>query len=201
VKIHYRGINLAVLTMDSKPLPPDSATEEAVCRLMASMTRWEKLSGPEAAGRFRNALNHLGLEPSPASSAWLQDDDSWRTADAFIQALAELRTARHACRMRALRGALEVAIGAGTLPLSQNLALRTVVEALDLEPGELPALFRERTGAELPRPWDPSNPSAWRGRSGDEAGPQGPWDDGGPHPPPVPGPPCAVSQWRCALAP
>lgn len=190
MKIHYRGINLAVFTMDSKHVRPDLTTEEddtaapeATCRLMASMTRWEQLSRPQAVERFRHASLHLGLESSFASDPSLIENDAWRTSDAFSQALAELRGARHSSRMRALRGALEVAIGAGTLPLSQNLALRTVTEALDLNPDELLTLFRERTGSGLPLPWDPSTPLAWHGRPSNAPGPQGIWDDGGPHPP------------------
>jgi DnaJ-domain-containing protein 1 len=77
-----------------------------------------------------------------------------------------------------------VALGSGSLPLTQNLALRTVVDALALEMAELRSLFLARTGSELPRLWDPSSPPAWLGRSGEAPGPDGTWDDGGPHPGP-----------------
>ncbi|HEX9082026.1 MAG TPA: J domain-containing protein [Holophagaceae bacterium] len=108
-------------------------------------------------------------------------------AAAFSRALVHLRSASRSVRVLALQGALDMALGRGTLPLAQNLALRTVVDALDLEPDDLERLFQARTGVPLPPPWDPSLPEAWLGREG--AGPGGTWDDGGPHPEPAPAPP------------
>ncbi|WP_285573789.1 J domain-containing protein [Geothrix limicola] len=144
------------------------------------MTRWEPLDSRAAAARLEEAGRRLDLSAQigvPPSFPELP-----LPLEAFTQSLSLLREAAPSTRRLALRGALEVALGRGTLPLAQNQALRTVTEALALGPGDLAELMSQRTGAVLPEPWDPSLPAAWRGRDGNGPGPGGPWDDGGPHP-------------------
>lgn len=170
------------------PLPPLQAL--ALWRLLAAMTRWEPLDRGAAEARLVEAGRCLDLPaqagpppPFPELPARLET---------FVQSLSVLRGAPRSMRLLALRGALEVALGSGTLPLAQNHALRTVVDALNLESGDLAALMSDRTGAELPSPWDPSLKPSWTGRGGTGPGPAGVWDDAGPHPSPLPEPQLAA---------
>jgi DnaJ like chaperone protein len=101
--------------------------------------------------------------------------------ETFVQALSTLREASHPIRRLALQGAIEVALGSGTLPLAQNHALRTVVDALKMPVGEWVKLMSDRIGIEPPEPWDPGLKAAWRGREGSGSGPAGSWDDAGSH--------------------
>ncbi len=154
----------------------------ALAALVAAMTRWEFLSEAQARSRVQSAVESLGLGQSPEVPLLPKAQD----VASFESSLAGLRGASRPVRELALKGALELAIGSGTLPLAQNLALRLVAEALGLEPHRLEAAFRERTGAPLPEPWDPSDPEAWleRHRAGTVRGTG--WDDAGPGPAPAP---------------
>lgn len=89
-------------------------------------------------------------------------------------ALRLLRGANQGSRELALQAALEAAVARGTLGLVQNRVLRLIVEALGLGLPYLRAVFRERTGHDLPDPWDPGDPEAWKRRS---TAPPSPWDD------------------------
>ncbi|HEX9010552.1 MAG TPA: J domain-containing protein [Holophagaceae bacterium] len=128
--------------------------------------------------------HRLGLARGEAEAS--SPDGESRGLPTFQEALEALRPAPRATRLLALRGALEVALEAGTLGLGHNLALRTVVDALGLRPSDLADLFRQRTGTEPPPPWDPSRRGAWAGREVLGPGPAGPWDDAVPTPDPLP---------------
>lgn len=163
-------------------LVPGVAT--GIGNLMASMTRWEPVPVAVASERVRTALGRLGLTALVEDPSVIQESSFLPNSDAFVLSLTSLRPGSRSQRLLALRAALEVALGTGTLPLTQNLALRMVVDALALDLKDLAALFQERTGANLPPPWDPSNPAAWQGRDQSGSSPGGRWDDVGPHSPP-----------------
>jgi len=161
-------------------VPPPLAG--AIWALLAAMTRWEPLDAEAARERLRRSVRALDLSTlmgdPPAFPVMPQGTET------FVLALEALRSGPRPARMLALRCALELALGGGSLSLSQNLVLRTVAEALGLGATELAGLFLERTGAGLPPLWDPSRPESWQGRdagrprpagSREEAQP-GPWD-------------------------
>jgi len=175
-----------------KAMAPDEA--RALVALVAAMTRWEFLTAAQAASRVRLAVESLGLcldpeVPMPTRGAGLA---------AFETSLSKLRSASRPVRELAMKGALELAIGSGTLPLAQNLALRLIAGALGLEPARLGALFQERTGAALPDPWDPSDPEAWLERLQPGAIRGTAWDDAGAGPAPPPTAPKAAGDPRIA---
>lgn len=155
--------------------------------LLAAMTLWEPLSGPQAQARFQATVEATGLGPL-LEGAPIQVPPADGT-DALEAALHILKTGDAALREWTLKAALDLALGSGTLPLAQNLALRMVAETLGLPTTRLPALFRSRTGAELPELWDPSDPGAWKVRDArrQQAHSGTDWDDAGPYPSP-PGP-------------
>lgn len=148
---------------------------QAIWELVAAMTRWEPLSVSAAQERVRKAGTQADLPTrlgDPPVFPRLPP-----SSEGFLQALAALRTTPLDLRRLALRSALEVALGSGTLPLAQNLALRTVVDALGIDSNELAALFFARTGARLPLPWDPSRKTAWLVRDAQNPDSTNPWDD------------------------
>lgn len=158
-----------------RPVPPEAVD---LGTLMMAMTGWEFMSASQAQQRVRDAASRLGMSEVPYEPKALAD------IEGFVQALANLRTSPRPMRLMALRSALEVSLGSGTLPLSQNLALRTVVDALRLGHEDLVTLFWARTGERLPLPWDPSLSEAWVGRESGGPPPGGNWDDAGPAPVP-----------------
>ncbi|WP_243318723.1 J domain-containing protein [Geothrix paludis] len=144
------------------------------------MTKWEALDTAAADKRVRDSARALNLAVRMGDPPAFQA--MYPGTGAFVQALATLRSGPRPIRMLALRCALELALGSCSLPLSQNLVLRTVAEALGLEITELEAACRERTGAGLPPLWDPSRPEAWpaagAGRPGPKAGTGAPGEGG-----------------------
>lgn len=169
------------------PLTP--SMERAIASLMAAMTRWEPLSPNQAKKRWDQSVARMGLGsledgppiPCPPESAM----------ETLSAATTELKRAPKPVRSLALQAALDVALASETLPLAQNLALRTLAEVLGLENDELGQLFKNRTGQEIPEPWDPSDPEAWEKRASPSA-----WDDAGPYPPPKPPPPANPESLR-----
>lgn len=159
------------MTSDTVPAPQ----AQAIWGLVAAMTRWEPLTARAANIRLQKTGTQLGLLSQfggPPAFPGLPP-----SSEAFVQTLATLRDTPLAIRRLALRSALEVALGSGTLPLAQNLALRTVVDALRLDSNELATLFFARTGTRLPFPWDPSDRTAWLAREAQNPNSSGPWDD------------------------
>lgn len=148
---------------------------QAIWGLVAAMTRWEPLTVSAAQQRIQQVETRLDLSsPLGAPPAFLGLPLS---TDVFLQALSTLRGAPPGLRRLALRSALEVALGGGTLPLAQNLALRTVVDALGFDSNELASLFFARTGTRLPCPWDPGDKAAWLAREAPNPPSASPWDD------------------------
>jgi DnaJ like chaperone protein len=175
-----------------KAMAPDEGL--AVVSLVAAMTRWEFLTAAQATSRVRSVVESLGLGLDPGVPTVSRRPD----LASFETALTRLRGASRPVRELAMKGALELATGSGTLPLAQNLALRLVAEALGLESSRLNALFLERTGASLPEPWDPSDPEAWLARQPSGAFQGREWDDAGPGPAPPPPAPEAAGDPRIA---
>lgn len=172
------------------PFPSPTTLPEALAALVSAMCSWEPLSPDQVQARIDQTLaipevlqQLSSIRPSAARG---------RQPSTFPTALQTLRKMPTPARRLALRAALEVATGSGTLPLAQNLALRTVASALGLTPGVLEQMFSERTGAPLPPIWNPSDPGAWRARAHVRPSEATAWDDGGPYPiPPTPPPPKA----------
>jgi len=100
-------------------------------------------------------------------------------------ALGLLRRANQGVKELAVWTTLDVALAYGTLGLVQNRLSRLVAESLGLGPSFLQQAFLERTGQDLPDPWDPSDPEHWRRR---EEGPLSPWNDVWIEEPPAPQP-------------
>lgn len=160
----------------------------ATSSLLSAMTVWEPLSAHQAQARFHATTGALGLGP------FLEGDTVQvpppGSTDLLESSLRILKTAPAPIREWALKAALDLALGSGTLPLAQNMALRVVAETLGLPVDCLPRLFLSRTGAELPELWDPSDPAAWKLRNErrrQASGKATDWDDAGPYPSP-PGP-------------
>ncbi len=175
-----------------KAMAPDDV--RALVALVAAMTRWELLAAAQATARVRRVVEGFDLDPGPDVPTLSRRPD----LASFESSLSRLRSASRPVRELAMQGALELAIGSGTLPLAQNLALRMVAEALGLETIQLGALFQERTGAALPDPWDPSEPEAWQERLQPGAVRGTGWDDAGPGPAPPPTAPKAAGDPRIA---
>ncbi|GLH69376.1 hypothetical protein GETHPA_09090 [Geothrix rubra] len=155
----------------------------AIRGLISAMVIWGPPGALDAEARARRAFRRLGLGRDEATASPLAGESPG--APTFQGALEALGPAPRATRLLAMRGALEVALDGGTLALGHHLALRTVVDALGLRPSDLADLFRQRTGTELPPPWDPSLRTAWAGREVPGHGPAGPWDDAVPYPDPL----------------
>ena len=140
--------------------------------MLAAMTRWEPLDAQTAAGRIQEAGRRADLlariGPPPPTF------DFPLPPTAFTGALANLSGAPLSVRHLAFRGAMELAIGSGCLPLEQHLALRTVSDALGFGQSELSRAFADRTGAALPQPWDPGRKSDWQRCEPPGPGPGGP---------------------------
>ncbi len=157
----------------------------ATSSLLSAMTVWEPLSAQQAQVRFQATAEALGLGPFLEGHP-IQVPPSG-SVDLLGSSLRILRTAPAPIREWALKAALDLALGSGTLPLAQNMALRMVAETLGLAVDCLPRLFRSKTGAGLPELWDPSDPAAWKlrkERRREASGTATDWDDAGPYPAP-----------------
>ena len=157
----------------------------AVGSLLSAMTVWEPLSPNQAQARFHATVGAIGLGP-------ILEGDPIQVppaggADLLESSLRVLKTAPAPIREWTLMAALDLALGSGTLPLAQNMALRMAAETLGLPVDCLPRLFHSKTGAELPDLWDPSDPLAWKLRNTRRRATSGEatdWDDAGPYPAP-----------------
>ncbi|HJV89357.1 MAG TPA: J domain-containing protein [Holophagaceae bacterium] len=123
------------------------------------MTRWEPMDSAAAEAKVRRAATRDDLRerlgPGPSQ------DEFRRDLEGFIGALHDLRHAPRDTRAFALACALEVALTPEGVPATQHLALRTVLDALALEPRDLEDLHHRRMGHPLPPPADPSLVASW----------------------------------------